>query len=87
MERQISAPMLAGVNFDPYISPGSGKLISSPSARQEDLKATGCFLYEKGVDKDVARNKIRAEEKAFAPISAAVDNTVRELVNAGKLET
>jgi putative FmdB family regulatory protein len=86
MQRQLSAPMLAGVNFTPFISPGSGKLIDSPAARDNDLRATRSFLYEKGVEKDIARNRARTEEKAFAPIAAAVDNTVRELMNCGKLE-
>ena len=84
VERRISAPMVIA-EFQAYRSPNTGKIIESRDAQREDLRRSGAILYESGVEKDVARNKIDAQEKAFAPIAAAVDNTVRELVNAGKV--
>ena len=71
--------------FQPYRSPGTGKFIESRNQQREDLRASGAFLYESGVDKDVARNKAAVQEKSFAPISSAVDNLVRDLVNSGKV--
>jgi putative FmdB family regulatory protein len=85
-ERRISAPMVLK-EFTPFQSPATGKWIESREAHRADLKASGSFLYEKGVEKDIARNKQYTEEKTFAPIAAAVDNTVRELVNSGKIES
>lgn len=84
MVRQIAAPAVIA-DFVPYKSPATGKIIESRNAQSEDLKRSGTFLYETGVDKDIARNRIDAEEKAFAPISNAVDNVVRNLVNEGKV--
>ena len=58
--------------WDAYISPASGKLITSYAERDRDMKATGCVDYDPGM-KDVQRKKIQAEEKA---IDDAVDKTV-----------
>ena len=33
-------------DFDEYVSPASGKLISDRAARREDLKASGCVEWE-----------------------------------------
>lgn len=86
LTRQISAPAVHAT-FESYISPNTGKFIESRDSQRADLRASGAFLYEKGVEKDVARNKLAAQEKSFAPIAAAVDETVRNLVNSGKLES
>lgn len=44
-------------------------------------------MNEPGLKKDIARNKVYQEEKTYAPVAAAVDETVRQLVNAGKIES
>jgi hypothetical protein len=85
MIRLVCAPAVIA-DFVPYKSPSTGKIIESRSAQTEDLKRSGKFLYEPGVEKDIARNRIDIEEKTFAPISNAVDNIVRDLVNNGKVE-
>jgi putative FmdB family regulatory protein len=85
-QRIIEAPSVHAA-FQAYTSPNTGKYIESRDAQRNDLRASGAFLYEKGVEQDVARNKIRAQEKAFAPIERAIDDTVRNLVNNGKLES
>lgn len=89
MQRGLSAPMLAVsvTTFQAYKSPGTGKFIDSRDAQREDLKRSGAFLYEPGVNKDVARNKRDRQEKTFAPIAAAVDQTVAALVQSGKMES
>lgn len=83
--RRISAPYIAP-DIQPYISPGSGRVINSRAQQEYDLKATNSIINEPGLKADIARNKEYASEKAFAPLETAVDNTVRNLVNAGKLE-
>ena len=85
VERRISAPAVIA-DFQSYISPKTGKYITSRGAQAEDLKRSGAFLLEPGVREDIARNKAEREEKDFAPIAAGVDNVVRELVNSGKVE-
>lgn len=76
-EKQLSAPSLSMdiANWDGYISPVSGKFISSKAQRRADMKATGSRDWE-GIEserKQVARNK-EYEEKAF---DAKLDKTVR----------
>lgn len=85
--RVLSAPMIAADCFNTYISPGTGKLISSPGARNEDLKRSGAILAEPGIEKDVARNKERRLEESFAPIASGVDNVVSQLVAQQKLSS
>jgi len=86
VERLFDTPRIQ-TDIEPYESPKTGKWITSRSARDEDLRASGSFLYEKGVREDIARNREAAAEKAFKPISDAIDATVTSLVSAGKLET
>ena len=33
-------------NFDEYVSPTTGKLISDRGSRREDLRASGCYEWE-----------------------------------------
>lgn len=85
MVRKVTAPLVIS-EFQSYISPATGREITSRAAREDDLKRSGTFLHESGVEKDIARNKLAADEKAFAPVSSAIDNIVRNLVNERKLE-
>lgn len=77
VQRILTAPMLAGVGFKPFISPGTGELVDSPSKWKEDLRKSGAIPYEKGMREDIARNRVHEQEKAFRPIETAVDNIVR----------
>lgn len=84
---RIISPARILSDIVPYESPKTGKWITSRSEQREDLKVSGSFLSEPGVEKDIARNSIHAKERAFAPVAKAVDETVSALVAAGKLET
>ena len=84
--RVISAPAVQ-TDIEPFISPKTGRLISSKAALREDLARSGCFLNESGVDKDVQRWGEESKEKAFAPIAAGVDQTVSRLVAARQIES
>ena len=85
-ERALSAPMVIS-EFQPYQSPVTGKWIDSKTKRNEDLRVSGSYIYEPGVEKDVLRKREEVQEKAFEPVAAGVDAAVRQLVNSGKLES
>ena len=57
-------------NWDRYISPASGKLITSYKDRREDMKRTGCVDYEPSLKKEEATNKQEAA------LEKAIDETV-----------
>lgn len=85
-ERLVVAPSVLG-SFEPYVSPGTGKWVESRTQRAEDLRRSGAFLAEPGVKQDIARRRTELEEKKFAPLSAAIDETVARLVNEKKIES
>lgn len=84
--RVISAPMLAPT-FSAFQSPSTGALITSRKELADDLRRAGARVYEPGMEKDIARRRVEVQEKAFAPIEAAVDSLVTAAVSAGQLET
>jgi putative FmdB family regulatory protein len=83
--RVISLPMIAP-DIAPFVSP-NGKLINSRAEYKEDLRRSKAIAWEPGLDKDIAQNKIREQERAFEPIAKAVDAIVTEMNVCGKLET
>lgn len=86
VERLVSAPAVQA-GFSEYISPATGKVISSRNAAREDLARSGCLLNEPGLDRDIQRWGQESREKAFAPISKGVDSVVSALVNSGQIES
>lgn len=83
LERIIDAPYVAPDYTESFISPATGKVISSRAQHMDDLKRSNCFLAEPGIQKDIARNKEATLEKKFAPVAAGIDQTVTNLVNRG----
>lgn len=73
--------------FTEYVSPATGKIIRDERSRRYDLESTGHIPNEPGLDKDIKRWKAENDAKTFAPIEKAVDETVRNLVNTGKIES
>ena len=59
--------------WDSYISPASGKLITSYKERKEDMKATGCVDYEPSLKRDSKKNADRAEGELMAKIDDTVE--------------
>ena len=60
--------------WDAYVSPASGKLITSYKDRRADMEATGCVDYDPGM-KTVQKNSIKqADEK----LDKMVDETVEK---------
>lgn len=75
-ERQIVPTMLNCdmPNWDRYISPTTGKLITSYKERREDMKASGCVDYEPSMKK-VQKQKVKEGDAA---LDKMVDQTVEK---------
>ena len=58
--------------WDSYVSPASGKLITSYKERAADMKATGTCDYDPGIRTDNAKRQKETEVK----LDKAVDETV-----------
>lgn len=82
--RIIDKPMVIP-EIAPYQSPGTDKWITSRAQRREDLKECHAYEWEPGIEKDIARKRVYEQEKAFEPISKAVDDIVTSMNVAGKL--
>ena len=85
-QRIIVAPMVL-TDIQPYVSPATGRTISSRAQMRDDLERSGHIMNEPGLKQDIARNKKAAEEKAFAPVAAGIDAVVTQLVNNRQLES
>lgn len=83
---RVLTPTYLAVEIEPYISPASGKLISSREQRKEEMTRLGFITHEPGIEKDIANNRKRAQEEALKPIHETVDQIVTSLNTAGKLE-
>jgi putative FmdB family regulatory protein len=87
LSRILTAAFVSPDICTAYISPKTGVIINSRSQQKEDLKRSGCFIAEPGTVLQVEQNRIHMQEKAFAPVAKAVDETVTKLVNSGKIES
>jgi len=58
--------------WDRYISPASGKTITSYKERREDMAATGCVDYEPSMRKNITQHM----ETEDAKLEKAMDETV-----------
>jgi hypothetical protein len=83
--RVIDKPMIQA-EINPYVSPYDGRTVYSRAERRRDLQEAKAYEWEPGIEKDIARRQEYAKEEAFRPISAAVDDIVRDLNVCGKLE-
>lgn len=72
--------------FSPYVSPVTGKEITSASARKDDLRRSGSIEWEPGIKQDLPRIRQANFEKAMAPIEATIDSTVAQLHASGQLK-
>lgn len=86
VERIISAPYVRG-DITPFVSPATGRVINSRAQMQYDLDVSGKMIDEPGLSKDIARRKDEKREEIFAPVAAGIDQTVRNLVNNGQIES
>ncbi len=64
--------------WDRYISPASGKVITSYKDRRKDMIETGCVDYEPSLKKDITKHW-KSEE---AKLEKAIDETVEKEIQA-----
>lgn len=76
--KKISIPML-NLDMQPwdrYISPVSGKPITSYKERKADMERHGCVDYEpslrKNISKDIERNEAKLEQKIDETVEAQI---------------
>lgn len=83
LTRVLSAPALR--LFHAYQSPIDNHWIDSPEARRDDLKRNGCIEWEPGIAQDMPSIRQSNADRDWAPVEAAIDSTVRDMVAAGKI--
>lgn len=76
-KRLLSAPMMRAdiAPWDAFVSPATGKTITSYAQRREDMKASGCRDW--GGRKDEAHNAARQKGYEEDALDAKLDETVR----------
>ena len=77
-KRQVTATMINFdiPNWDRYISPSTGKLITSYKERRQDMKESDCIDYDPGMRANAERIK-KQKEKEF---DARIDETVEKQI-------
>lgn len=70
--------MIAPDLQESYVSPASGKVISSYRQRREDMLKTGCVDYEPSLKKECDQ-RIKCEERQ---LDKAVDETVEREIDS-----
>jgi hypothetical protein len=82
--REIEAPAVQA-DIPTYLSPITGKPISSRSQRRDDLARHGKIEWEPGIHQQIARRRADLQEESKRQIETFVDNTVRDLHTSGRL--
>lgn len=87
LTRILEAPAVFGnvATFPAYISPKTGKAITSREDRRADLKASGCIAWEPGIAAQVEKNRQRGIKENEAKVCAGIDETVKALNMSGRL--
>ena len=66
-------------NWDSYISPSSGKLITSYKQRKQDMRETGCVDYEPSLKEESKRSQLKQEQELDKKIDATVDKLIDKM--------
>ena len=69
--------------FEPYVSEASGRVISTPSQRRDDLARTGCIEYDPEMRKDVQRANEEAEQKFDKLLDQSLGETLQTINASG----
>lgn len=77
-KRQITATMLNMdmPNWNRYVSPTTGKLITSYKERKEDMRASGCIDYEPSMKEHAAQVRKRKDAELDKKIDEVVDKEI-----------
>lgn len=78
LQRVIDAPYVRP-EIEAYISPATGKLISSRDQRRDDLKRSGCIEWEPGIKEEAERNRLAGIEANHRIVEQGIDKTVAEM--------
>jgi hypothetical protein len=77
---KTAAPYLIGAKaFESFVSPATGKVVSSMAAYRDDLKESNCVPYEPGIRQDQERNKARSEKETDSLVDKIVRDTAAEI--------
>lgn len=73
-------------NWDRYISPASGKLITSKKQRKEDMKRNGCVDYEPSLKQEFKKTQRENELKLDKGLDQTVDSIFESMPSDKKAE-
>jgi len=77
-QKLVSAPAIHG-DYEGYQCPVTDKWIEGRRAHEENLKRTGCRLYEPGETEAYKRGLAKADESLEASIDASTEQFIHEL--------
>lgn len=80
-KRQIVPTMLNMdmPNWDRYISPTTGKLITSYKQRKADMAASGCVDYEPSLKHDISKKIGKSETKMDSAVDAFIEKEIEQM--------
>jgi len=70
--------------WDAYVSPATGKYITSYKDRRKDMKEAGCVDYEPGFREYVKKQQLETERKIEKKIDQTVDSLYENLPSKKK---
>ena len=76
--KQLSAPAVRG-DYEGYACPVTGTWVEGKRAHQENLKRTGCRVYEPGETENQRREKIADEARFDAQVEETVERAFTAL--------
>lgn len=77
-QKVLSLPMVA-VDYPAYVSPATGKVVEGKRAHLEDLKRSGCRIFEPGERQDADRRAKAEEARIDNFVETSVDKVYAEL--------
>lgn len=83
MRKLVVAPAVFG-DYEGYISPATGEWVQGKKAHLEDLKKSGCRIFEPGERQQEIRRTQEREAAAAKHIDECVEKTAHEM-GIGKL--
>lgn len=77
--RQVVLPMVSG-DYPGYVSPTTGKWVEGKRQHTEDLKRSGCRVYEKGETEAFVKDLPKRRQEAIAKdVDKAVELAARDI--------
>lgn len=72
LAHRVISPVRVAADYEGYECPVSGKWIEGRKAHEENLKRTGCRVFEEGERKEFLRNKERRNKEFDAMVEESV---------------